>query len=153
MENATDALKMAFAIFVFILALSVTFLLMTKIKNTADAVLGYSDKTNYYTWTDEEIDEGRTVGEDTVISALYSQTKENVFIKIEDGSNTTLFTMANSRNERMKYINDYLSTGQKIYKEKITEIVTRGVYREAEDGTRITIQPGTTRTYITYTKI
>lgn len=153
MENATDALKMAFAVFVFIVALSVTFLLMTRIKNTADAVLDYSDKTNYYTWTDEKIDEGRTVGEDTVIATLYSQTKENVYIKIEDGLNTTLFTTTNTRQERTNYINNYLSTGRNIYREKITEIVTRGVYREAEDGTRITIQPGTTRTYITYTKI
>lgn len=153
MENATDAFKMAFAVFVFIVALSVTFLLMTRIKSTADAVLDYSDKTNYYTWTDEKIDEGRTVGEDTVIATLYSQTKENVYIKIENGLNTTLFTTTNTRQERTNYINNYLSTGRNIYREKITEIVTRGVYREAEDGTRITIQPGTTRTYITYTKI
>lgn len=50
MENATDALKMAFAIFVFIVALSMVFSLIGKVKETADAVLYYTDKTNYYDW-------------------------------------------------------------------------------------------------------
>lgn len=48
MENTADALKMAFAIFVFIVALSMVFSLIGNIKETADAVLYYSDKTNYY---------------------------------------------------------------------------------------------------------
>ena len=48
MENAADALKMAFAIFVFIVALSIVFSLIGKVKETADAVLANSDKTNYY---------------------------------------------------------------------------------------------------------
>ena len=32
-------------------------------------------------------------------------------------------------------------------------ITTGGKYMVAEDGTRVTIQPGTTRTYVIYTKI
>ena len=75
MENATDALKMAFAVFVFVIALSTVFSLMTKTKEVADTVLWYSDKTNYYDLTDEKTDEGRIVGEDTVISALQTQVK------------------------------------------------------------------------------
>lgn len=51
MENAADALKMAFAIFVFIVALSIVFSLIGKVKETADAVLANSDKTNYYAHT------------------------------------------------------------------------------------------------------
>ena len=38
MENATDALKIAFAAFIFIVALSIVFSLMTKIKATADII-------------------------------------------------------------------------------------------------------------------
>lgn len=48
MENAADALKMAFAIFVFVIALSIVFSLIGHVKETADAVLFYTDKTNFY---------------------------------------------------------------------------------------------------------
>ncbi len=156
MENATDALKMAFAVFMFIVALSVVFSLMTKIKDTADTVLWYSDKTNYYSWSNEKTDNGRTVGEDTVISALYTQVKEKVFVQIREGENLETFepsSMEEVVNKKQDYINKYLSEGTKTYKEKIMEITTGGVYRTAEDGTRITIQPGTTRTYVIYEKI
>ena len=50
MENSVDALKMAFAVFMFIVALSIIFSLLTKTKDTADVILFYSDKTNYYDW-------------------------------------------------------------------------------------------------------
>lgn len=50
MENASDALKMAFAIFVFVIALTIVFSLISKVKETADAILLNSDKTNYYEW-------------------------------------------------------------------------------------------------------
>lgn len=50
MENAADALKMAFGVLVFIVALTVLFFQLSQIKQTADTVLLYSDKTNYYEW-------------------------------------------------------------------------------------------------------
>lgn len=37
------------------------------------------------------------------------------------------------------------------YKERIVEMTTGGEYMVAEDGTRITIRPGTTKVYIFYT--
>lgn len=46
MENVTDALKMAFAIFIFIFALSLAFSTITKAKEVADIVLWANDKTN-----------------------------------------------------------------------------------------------------------
>lgn len=156
MENASDALKIAFAVFVFIIALSIVFSLITKIKNTADTVLWYSDKTNYYSWTDEKIDDGRIVGEDTVISSLYTQVDEKLFIQIDDGSNTEIFEpslLTEDVSKRQKYINEKLNTGTNTYKENVIEITTSGVYRTAEDGTKIIIQPGTTRTYVIYKKI
>ena len=50
MENASDALKMAFACLVFVIALTSTFSLISRIKETADKILFYSDKMNYYEW-------------------------------------------------------------------------------------------------------
>ena len=57
MENATDALKMAFAIFVFIISLSIVFSLISHAKETADKILFYSDKTNYYNWETGNLEE------------------------------------------------------------------------------------------------
>lgn len=155
MENATDALKMAFAVFMFIVALSVVFSLMTKIKDTADTVLWYSDKTNYYDWAEENTDNGRTVGEDVVISALYTIAEEKLYIQIKDGATTTTFMpsiLPLEVEKRQKYINDNLNSGSNTYKERVMELTTGGVFRTAEDGTKITIQPGTTKTYVIFEK-
>ena len=157
MDNVTDALKMAFAVFVFVIALSIVFSLMTKTKDVADAVLWYSDKTNYYDWTDEKTAEGRIVGEDTVISALQTQIKEKVFVQIQDQNGITEKTFKPSSQEdevqkREEYIKDALNNGTNKYLERVVEITTGGVFRTAEDGTRITIQPGTTRTYVIFKK-
>ena len=155
MENAADALKMAFAIFVFIVALSIVFSLMTKIKDTADTVLWYSDKTNYYDWAEENTDNGRTVGEDVIISALYTIVEEKLYIQVKDGATTTTFApsiLPAEIERRQKYINDNLNSGSNTYKERVMELTTGGVFRTAEDGTKITIQPGTTKTYVIFEK-
>lgn len=157
MDNVTDALKMAFAVFVFVIALSIVFSLMTKTKDVADAVLWYSDKTNYYDWTDEKTAEGRIVGEDTVISALQTQIKEKVFVQIQDQNGVIEKTFKPSSQEdevqkREEYIKDALNNGTNKYLERVVEITTGGVFRTAEDGTRITIQPGTTRAYVIFKK-
>ena len=155
MENAADALKMAFAIFVFIVALSIVFSLMTKIKGTADTVLWYSDKTNYYDWAEENTDNGRTVGEDVIISALYTIVEEKLYIQVKDGAATTTFApsiLPAEVERRQKIINDNLNSGSNTYKERVMELTTGGVFRTAEDGTKITIQPGTTKTYVIFEK-
>ena len=64
MENSVNALKLAVSIFVFIIALTMVFALVTKIKDVADRVFVYSDNTNYYTYTEGTKDgtNGRIVG-------------------------------------------------------------------------------------------
>lgn len=153
MENASDALKMAFAIFVFIVALSIIFALMTQIKDTADKVLWSSDKTNYYEWATETTENGRLVGEEAIISSLHSQAKEQIVIKIIDGSSVNVFTGASLESDKKAYIENSLSSGTKEFRERVVEITTGGVYRTAEDGTKITITPGIVRAYIIYTRV
>ena len=74
-------------------------------------------------------------------------------VQIVDGTNVVTFTLFNTNKERTEYIERYLKTGTNKYKERVVEISTGGVYRTAEDGTKIVIQPGTTRTYVIYKKI
>ena len=53
--------------------------------------------------------------------------------------------------EIQQWIDDNI-TSTDTYKENILEITLDGKYKEAEDGTKIVIEPGETRTYIIYTK-
>ena len=86
MENATEALLMAFAVLIFVIALSVSFSTLAQAKSTADVVLFYSDRENFqtpvsYDKTDYEYG-GRKVDVDTVISTIYRCSKEKFSVKI-----------------------------------------------------------------------
>lgn len=144
MENASDALKMAFAIFVFIVALSIVFSLFSSIKETADTVLYYSDRTNYYDWETGSQENGRIVGVDTIIATLKSG--EGIRVKIKD--------KLIESSEIEATIKDLIkNSSDKKYTENIIEINTGGEYITAEDGTQVVIQPGTTQIYILYDEI
>lgn len=86
MENATDALMMGFAIFVFVLALSLTIVLFTQIRQTSDVVLQASDKTNYYEYVGDRdnnnIRTERIVGVETIIPTLFRYNNESLSIII-----------------------------------------------------------------------
>lgn len=85
MENAADALKIAFAVLVFAMAITMTFMSISQAKATADAVISMTDKTNYYDYyegTDENI-----VGIDTLISTLYRYHKESFWVTIKEENN------------------------------------------------------------------
>jgi len=172
MDNASDALKMAFAVFAFVIALSLALTSFTKAKETADTVLWYSDETNYYQWTTgENQEEGRIVGKDTIISSLYNQQADTYVIVIlgnekyifnYNGKVTEITAIGEKiidTNERKNmdylknFINDKLNKN-KTYLENISEVTNEGMlggeYYIADDGTKITITPGEGKVYITY---
>ena len=79
MENAVDAIKIAFAVFVFAMALSLAMYMFTMARETSDIVLQRSDVTALmqYIETSDMIDEDRVVGLETIIPTLYKYYKEN----------------------------------------------------------------------------
>lgn len=96
MDNAVDAMIMAFSVFVFIIALTMSMYVFSQMSSTSELMLYYSDKTNYYD-NIEIYDNGsmsleeklqkqttRTVGTDTIIPTLYRYYKENFCVKICD---------------------------------------------------------------------
>ena len=105
MENVSDALKMAFAIFIFIIALSIVFFLLSEIKNTADSIMFDSDKTNYFQWETGSLENGRIVGIDTVISTLKNYTKQSTYVIIEDSSGSTEYNFSTTKEEIENFIN------------------------------------------------
>lgn len=94
MENATDALKIAFAMLIFAIAITIIFIMMSQAKSTADSVTYYTDKTNFYYWNDSS--EIKKVSLDQLICNLYNYYKEDIRIAIydEDGNLNAVFDLS-----------------------------------------------------------
>ena len=80
MENAVEALKMAFAVMLLTLALSLSIAFFSKARSTAETVLQSADETAYYDYTRYDLPEdpsgNRIVGYETIIPTLYKYDKE-----------------------------------------------------------------------------
>lgn len=162
MENAVDALKIAFGVLVFVIALTVAFALLSQAKATSDIMLFASDKTNYYTYSKDADDaEGRIVGADVVISSLYRYYKESVVVRVYDGTNligdfNTETDKGLSQKERKKRVNDWIKENSNTLKgqflETFDEVKKGGKYIVEDDGSELTVQSGQTSIYITYRK-
>lgn len=95
MDDAVQALTMAFAVIVFVMALTISMMLIGQARDASDALTQYSDLTAFYDNIQLDSDEGvteteRIVGLDTVIPTLYRYYKENFCVKIYDVDNTLL---------------------------------------------------------------
>ncbi len=90
MEDAVQALKMAFAVFVFVIAISVAFYVLSKAKATSETIFYVSDKTNYYDNVESNSNVTRTVGLETVIPTLYRYYRENFMVQIMDANGNVL---------------------------------------------------------------
>ena len=86
MENAADALKMAAAVLVFVLALSISMNAFSEVRATATTLLEYNDREYDYSYVEEitEIKNGkevlvteRVVGAESIIPTIYKAYTEN----------------------------------------------------------------------------
>ena len=115
MENAVDALKIAFAVLVFTLALSLAIYMFNEARVTSDVVLQASDVTEYmeYVESDNIQNEDRIVGLETIVPTLYKYYKENftvVFLN-SDGTPLELYeTKTNVDLWSSGYINKYYNS-------------------------------------------
>lgn len=113
MENAVDALKIAFAVFIFIMALSVTMYMFTRAIQTSDVVLESSDITTFMEYIEPSDVIGgdeRIVGLETIIPTLYKYYKENytVVFRKSNGEPLELYTTQTNVNLWSKgYTNQY----------------------------------------------
>ena len=104
MENAADALKMAGAVLLFVLAISVAIVSFGQAREAADTILDYKDRETvyidgnlYYKTTGTE----RTVGLETIIPTIYRAYIENYKIVFE-GLNEPIYTLKLSGNTEIK---------------------------------------------------
>lgn len=88
MENAAEAFKMAFAVLVFVIAMSLGFMMISQARATADVVYATTDKQEYvegYTSMSKTNNKYRIVGLDTVIPTIYRYAQENYAVTIVEG--------------------------------------------------------------------
>ena len=113
MENATDALKMAGAVLLFVLAISIIILSFGQVRESADTIIDYRDREtsyiegNYYY---EGNNNSRIVGLETIIPSIYRAYLENYKIVFSsdilgkpiykiNGNEKYLIDLENSSNE------------------------------------------------------
>lgn len=109
MDNAIDALKIAFAVLIFVIALSVTMNAFSQAKTVSDYVFYMADKTNFYEYISEDRPaDYRVVSGETIIPTLYRYYKENFNVIIEDYNGKVLVTF-NLEDEIKEYNKDYKS--------------------------------------------
>ena len=96
MENATDALKMAGAVLLFVLAISVAIVSFGQVRETADTILNYKDRETTYEYIDEDTTEalglGRKVSLETAIPSIFRAYLENYKI-VFVGLNEPIYTI------------------------------------------------------------
>ena len=91
MENAVEALKLAFAVILLTLALSLSISYFSKARETSELVLATSDKQRYYDYDDnqytipEDTSGNRIVGYETIIPTLYKYDKERYKVTFKKG--------------------------------------------------------------------
>lgn len=176
MENAADALKIAFAMFVLVIAITITFSLVSQAKSTADVVLYHGDETNFYeySYSRGENEKNRIVSVTEIIPTLYRYCNESISVEIrlKDLNNTTyIFDLGNleylvekkenvykkqfDRQKNLaKFIDEILLVELKdeTFEEQFVEIPISGIYEYGEDGTELAISSGGKKVYITYIK-
>jgi len=90
MENLVNALRIAFAVFIFMIGLVMLFSMASQAKNTADTLIEKIDKTTYYSsyTTGGKIDANgnRIVRMEDIIPVLYRYAQENYGVTIVDKS-------------------------------------------------------------------
>lgn len=153
MENAADALKMAAAILIFIIAIASSFSLFGTAKQTADSIIGMRDKQAYLEAAEEEVggilytssssikgDEtetditkeyvsgvtkkgDRVVGIDDVISTIYRYSKEKYGVTIVKSDGTVIARFDSSTESEVQ---NYNSFGEEFF-EKYKEIVRKNI--------------------------
>ena len=157
MENAVDALKIAFAVIVFSMALSLTVYMFSEARETADAVLHSSDITEFIQYEEADYDgDTRLVGLETIVPTLYKYYKENYTVVFRNSTgymtlyetNMTLpteyLTKYNSSSSNFIYSfdvdeetkrNEPWTGSREEYKKNIDKFLSGGVYKYPSSAT------------------
>ena len=165
MENAVGALKIAFAILLFVISLTLLFMAVTQARNTSDVLYYYGDKTNFYKHvlsrggTGENGDNGnRKVTAPDIVSTMYKYNSELVGVKIILNEKVNgkkieyIFDLDRKDKQKMRedLTNCINKLGNKEFTEEFVEVPISGIYISTVDGTEIPITADAKKVYVTY---
>ena len=93
MENAVDALKIAFAVMIFVMALTLSISSFSNANQAIDSIVKMSDRETEYTYVEPSENLTRKVGMETVVTTMYRAIEENIEIYFFDeyGNEVTLY--------------------------------------------------------------
>ncbi len=95
MENMVDALKTAFAVIVFVIAITIAFTVFSQAQATSEFIMQLTDNTNFEEYLEESEGKTKIVGIETILPlvARYIDYNENysVEIKKENGETIVVF--------------------------------------------------------------
>ena len=142
MDDAVQAISMAFAVIVFVIALSISMMLIKQATTTAEVLVQYSDLTAFYDnirLDKKELDKlgieetERIVGLDTVIPTLYRYYKENFCVKIYDeaGELLQIFDVNLETNVRDAIVNTEATSGATA-QEQIKAYAYKTIYNDKD---------------------
>ena len=108
MENAVDALKMAAAVLVFILALSISIYAFGEARVASQTILDYNDREFDNTWviadrSGNKFVTERTVGLETIIPTIYKSYLENYKVVFEGLGNDWLYKKIDGTSKTPQY--------------------------------------------------
>lgn len=140
MENATDALKMAASLLIFVVALSISINAFSRARQTSQIILDYSDREYDYTYVEENKDQNgnilteRLVGIETIIPNIYKAYSENYKIVFENLD--SVYEKKNSKTgerDKIKYIDlEKEAIGSEEDKLKFIEAIIYGAGTETK---------------------
>lgn len=118
MENAADALKIAFSVVMFVLALTLSISCFSQANTAVKAIVDLRDEQTQYTYIDVDTSQNltRTVGVETVVSTMYKAYEENFEVRFYKANGDPLplyyktdsygeLVIENSQRVEVNYIN------------------------------------------------
>ncbi len=95
MENAAEALHMAAAVLIFVLALTISINAFSEARMTSQTLLDYNDREYEYTYVEDNGTTKRIVGLESIVPSIYKAYKENYKIVFDDDGNTEVVDASN----------------------------------------------------------
>lgn len=86
MENAVEALKIAFAVMMFVLALTLSISSFSSANSAVTSLISMNDRENEYTYVEPTEGLTRTVGIETVVASMYRAMEQNIEIYFKKSS-------------------------------------------------------------------
>lgn len=120
MENAAEALKMAFGYLMFGLALTISISSFSQARETIDAIITIKDKETEYTYVEPQ--NKKIVGIETIIPTIYKAYKENfriIFYKsyVDENNNEpyNLYYSVDKYNPAIKTSINYIDLEKEVF--------------------------------------